>query len=240
MSLVRSRAGRRKGTRDEGEKPFWISFSDLMTALMVLFLVALTVALLAITHEISEAERSKSEQESEIAAFLAQLQARVTQFPGVTLRGRVVDFGDRARFDSNSDRLNDSQSALLRSFVPVVLDLARDPLGEKWLKQVVVEGFADARGGYMHNLDLSLRRSERVLCALLMPAGGAEVLSEPNQQLVRQLFLVSGASFNALKESPEESRRIEFRLEFRDLQDGRLPHSERVIDTDSRCPLDRS
>ena len=42
----------RKGNRDEGEKPFWISFSDLMTALMVLFLVALTVALLAITHEI--------------------------------------------------------------------------------------------------------------------------------------------------------------------------------------------
>lgn len=239
MSLVRSRTAVRKRAREEGEKPFWISFSDLMTALMVLFLVALTVALLAITHEISEAERSKNEQESEISAFLAQLNARIAQFPGVTLRGRVIDFGDRARFDSNSDRLNDSQSALLRSFVPIVLDLARDPLGEKWLKQVVVEGFADARGGYMHNLDLSLRRSERVLCVLLLPISGSEVLSENNQQLVRELFLVSGASFNALKGSPEESRRIEFRLEFREQQEGRLPRTESTLETDTRCPLDR-
>ena len=28
-----------KRARDDGEKPFWISFSDLMSALMVLFLV---------------------------------------------------------------------------------------------------------------------------------------------------------------------------------------------------------
>jgi hypothetical protein len=37
----------RRGGRDEAEKPFWISFADLMTALMVLFLVVMGVALLA-------------------------------------------------------------------------------------------------------------------------------------------------------------------------------------------------
>lgn len=36
-----------KRRREEGEKPFWISFSDLMSALMVLFLVAMSVALWA-------------------------------------------------------------------------------------------------------------------------------------------------------------------------------------------------
>lgn len=30
--------------REEGEKPFWISFADLMTALMVLFLLVMSVA----------------------------------------------------------------------------------------------------------------------------------------------------------------------------------------------------
>jgi hypothetical protein len=33
----------RRPVRDEAEKPFWISFSDMMTALMVLFLVVMTV-----------------------------------------------------------------------------------------------------------------------------------------------------------------------------------------------------
>lgn len=239
MSLVRPRAASRRGNREEGEKPFWISFSDLMTALMVLFLVALTVALLAITHDISEAERQKAEQAQQISAFLARLQAQVEQFPGVRLRGNVIDFGDRARFDSNSHKLSDSQAALLRSFVPAVLELARDPLGEKWLKRIVVEGFADARGGYLHNLDLSLRRSERVMCALLLPASGPEALSEADRRQVRELFLVSGASFNALKSSPEESRRIELRLEFREPDEAPLPRPDTGIEADLRCPLER-
>ena len=182
MSLMRSRSASRHHNREEGEKPFWISFSDLMSALMVLFLVALTVALLAITHEISESDRHKAEQEEEISDFLTRLQSKVQEFPGVKLRGSVIDFGDRARFETNS------QESLLRSFVPTVLDLARDPLGEKWLKRIVVEGFADARGGYLHNLDLSLRRSERVLCALLIPASGPGSLTEADQRMVRQLF----------------------------------------------------
>jgi hypothetical protein len=42
-----SRIVLKRGGRDEAEKPFWISFADLMTALMVLFLV-MGVELLAV------------------------------------------------------------------------------------------------------------------------------------------------------------------------------------------------
>ena len=70
MSLRSLGGGGGKRSRGEAEKPFWISFSDLMTALMVLFLVALTVALLAITHEVSESERKKLERDREIASLL--------------------------------------------------------------------------------------------------------------------------------------------------------------------------
>ena len=56
--MLGMRTASRQRHREEGEKPFWISFSDLMSALMVLFLVAMTVALLAITNEISVAERA--------------------------------------------------------------------------------------------------------------------------------------------------------------------------------------
>ncbi|MGE5490188.1 MAG: OmpA family protein [Actinomycetota bacterium] len=237
MSLRRSRQGR--GHKDEAEKPFWISFSDLMTALMVLFLVALTVALLAVTHDISESERQKSERSQEIAALLSRLESSVRAFPGLELRCRVIDFGERARFDTNSHRLSESQARLLRSFVPEVLKLAREPASEKWLKRIVVEGFADARGGYLHNLDLSLRRSERVLCALLIPASGPDALSDEEQRQVRALFRVTGASFNALKSSPEESRRIELRLEFRDADESRPQPPPGTEDADLRCPLDR-
>ena len=42
--------------REDAEKPFWISFADLMTALMVLFLVAMAVALLAVTKGLDSAQ----------------------------------------------------------------------------------------------------------------------------------------------------------------------------------------
>jgi flagellar motor protein MotB len=42
---------------DEAEKPFWISYADLMTSLMVLFLVAMSVALIAVSKEIADQYR---------------------------------------------------------------------------------------------------------------------------------------------------------------------------------------
>lgn len=228
----------RRPRREDGEKPFWISFSDLMSGLMVLFLVAMTVALLAVTHEISESEREKSQREEDILQVLARLRQLTGNFPGVTLRGQSVDFGERARFDSNSHKLTPEQGRLLRQLVPQILALARDPVAGRWLKQIVVEGFADGRGSYLYNLNLSLQRSERVLCALLAPPGNGDGLSPEDRQAVRELFLVGGSSFNFQKASAEESRRIELRLEFREL--GERPQNPRPpgLEADTRCPLD--
>ncbi len=229
----------RAKSRDEGEKPFWISFSDLMSALMVLFLVAMTVALLAVTHEISEAEREKAQRDEEIEQLLSRIKELTKDYPGVSVRGRSVDFGDRARFDTNSHKLTKEQARLLRSVVPKVLEVAREPLGQKWIKRAVVEGFADQRGSYLHNLNLSLQRSERVLCVLLnKPEPGEPALSDADRLLIRELFLVGGSSFNALKESLEESRRIELRLEFLDIGERRAAARELPLDGDTRCPID--
>jgi outer membrane protein OmpA-like peptidoglycan-associated protein len=234
----------RRPARDEAEKPFWISFSDLMSALMVLFLVAMTVALLAITHEITEGEKEKATREEEIRQLLERIRAATIDYPGVSVRARSVDFGDRARFDTNSHRLSPDQAVVLRAFVPKILEAARDPLGEKWLKRVIVEGFADPRGSYLHNLNLSLQRSERVLCVLMTPstaeagaAGSADALTPADRLLVRELFLVGGSSFNAVKDSLEESRRIELKLEFLDIGEKRTAPRDKPLEV-SKCPLD--
>jgi len=237
MSFFGLRQPARQKSREEAEKPFWISFSDLMTALMVLFLVAMTVALLAITHEISESERQKVARDTDIEQLLRRLHEAAKDFPGVAVRGPTIDFGERARFDTDSHRLNEEQARLLRQFVPKVLQLARDPLGQRWLKRVSVEGYADARGSYLHNLNLSLQRSERVLCVLLAPGSAPDALAAEDRRLVREIFLVSGASFNALKASPEASRRIELKLEFLERGEVRATRPP-AGEEESRCPLD--
>lgn len=213
--MIGARVIIKRGSKEEAEKPFWISFSDLMSALMVLFLVVMSVALLAVTKSVSEAELAKAQREKEIAELLQRVQEAAQEFDGVRVEGRSINFGERARFEFGSSRLTQDQSMLLRAFVPKILEIANDPLGKKWFKRIVVEGFTDQRGSYLFNLNLSLQRSQRVLCALLAaPTSDERPLTDDEKEKIRDLFLVGGYSFNSAKKTPEESRRIELRLEF--------------------------
>ena len=223
-------------TRDEAEKPFWISYSDLMTALMVLFLVVMGVALLAATRPVLEKERHAEQRELEIDHCMDELAKTArNEFPGVQIEKvtRTVSFGDRARFNFDSASLAMEQKVNLQQFVPKVLDLARLPCGKRWLKRVIVEGFTDDRGTYLYNLNLSLRRSESVLCALLEEGTS---LSEEQRDQVRDLFLVGGYSSNSARESAEASRRIELRLEFRPLDEQAVvPRGEQRASDIGQC-----
>lgn len=212
--------------RDEAEKPFWISYADLMSTLTVLFLLVMSVALLAVTKNVTEAERATAEREKQIDLVVDRLVHAAEKYPGITIdkARNVIDFGDRARFDTGSSKLSREQAEYLRTFVPEVLAIARDGVGRRWLKRIVVEGFSDQRGDYLLNLDLSLQRSQRVLCTLLAPTGPTEhSLTPEEKEQVRDLFLVGGYSSNSARKSLEASRRIELRLEFLGMGEARPP-----------------
>jgi flagellar motor protein MotB len=297
----------KRGTKSEAEKPFWISYADLMTALMVLFLVAMSVAMMAVTYNVEDVERQKQELEDknarlnvalgqlesdkerlqedeerlreseerlkaaneelkkwqktqkeldeekakkvrdlEISQLLDEVERAAAKHPGVKVDKdqHTIDFGDRARFDLKSFTLNSEQAKLLRGFVPDVLAIARDKLGQKWLKQVVVEGFASPEGDYLYNLNLSLQRSQRVVCVLLAPPSPDETpLSSDQLEQIRELFLVGGYSSNAVKfdeatKSYDASRRVELRLEFLGVNESRPPAVNASRERFGKCALD--
>ena len=64
----------RKSNKGEAEKPFWISFSDLLTALMVLFLVAMAVAILAVTKGVRDIKVAEERRANSVDACMAGLQ----------------------------------------------------------------------------------------------------------------------------------------------------------------------
>ncbi|MFM9917298.1 MAG: OmpA family protein [Rhizobacter sp.] len=213
--MLAARVRVRRGAKDEAEKPFWISFADLMTALMVLFLVVMGVALLAITNHVTAREQQEAQHRKDVDEIFDRLSQAAARHDGIRIdRARhVIDFGDRARFAFNKSNLADEQEIVLRQFVPELIELANSSLGRKVMKRVVVEGYADRTGSYLSNLNLSLQRSQRVLCAMFA-THGSSLLSELQKESVRDLFLVGGYSFNASKASDEESRRVEMRMEF--------------------------
>jgi outer membrane protein OmpA-like peptidoglycan-associated protein len=223
---------------DEAEKPFWISFADLMTALMVLFLVVMSVALLSVTKTITEQEAAQSQHDDDVSTILKRFQDAAAGFPGIKIDAgrRVIDFGERAQFPLNQSFLSQDQERSLRAFVPEILRLANDDLGRRVLKRIVVEGFTDKTGDYLFNLNLSLARSQRVLCAMF-PSRLEDRLTEDQQEQVRALFLVGGYSFNAAKETAAESRRVEMRLEFLGVGEPRRETAESTPVNTGTCAL---
>lgn len=236
--------------RDDGEKPFWISFSDLMSALMVLFLVVMSVALLAVTKKISDEEKQESQRAADITALMDEVKRVAAQFDDVTVVGTTIDLGRKAIFErEGQNTLSDAQRDLLLRFTPQLLDKLRTTeAGKRWFKRAVVEGYASRSGTYLFNLNLSLQRSERVLCELLLLTRGHEPLSSEDRRLIAQRFFVGGASFNSLRASDAESRRIEFKLEFKTRDELKaeqevapasvdLDALDQALDPKERCPI---
>jgi len=284
--MLFARTTHRNG-KEEGERPFWISFADLMTALMVLFLVSLSVALndankrrdeavkaqVELKKEREELARAKAELEEEkrkrndatkqratdLQSFLSLIDKAIARHDGVRLdhERHVIDFGSRAQFRLGRNDLTPDQTNALRKFIPELLNVARTDLGTRWLKRVVVEGFTSSDWTYLDNLNLSLQRSQRVMCVLLAndwtQARGAvdplapplppplQPLSRDDRSLIMRLFLVGGYSSNSAKSTPEASRRIELRIEFYQLEDldanGRPPPRPPVVDLIGNCTL---
>jgi len=216
------RSAVRRGNHDEAEKPFWISFADMMTALMVLFLVVMGVALLAVTKTVSDQEMKQDRHKKNIEKIMERFEEAAKQYEGIKVDKLryIIDFGAQAGFAFGDWRLNARQEEAIRKFVPEILVRANDELGRSILKRIVIEGYTDRTGTYLMNLNLSLLRSQKVLCAMFATKG-ASLLNDEQKAQVRELFFVGGYSFNAAKATPEESRRVEMRLEFLGIDDKR-------------------
>jgi len=207
----------KRGQRQEGESPFWISFSDLMLALMVLFLLVMAVTLISVTQDVTSAEQRKIQREKDIKELMSTIREESRDFPEVKVNESTfrIDLGDVVRFDSGRSDIQPNGARFLRRYVPVLLKAQASDLGKQWIRRIVVEGFTDQDGTYLYNLGLSLDRSRRVVCVLFSPSFSDETpLNEAQKRQIRDLFLVGGYSFNSMKASKEASRRVELKVDF--------------------------
>ena len=217
----------------EEERPFWISYADLMTAMMVLFLATMAITIVAVSKKMVgdvEAGREKQKICEEIKRGVKN-----NPFVNVGCSDFRITFGEVGRFEPNKYYLvpgtEAATNAALAELVPVILRTARTTRGQRYLKKVVVEGYASPVGSYLRNLHLSMQRSEWVMCLLIDPAKNDHMqLSEEDSLMVQKIFLAGGVSFNEAKgdADDESSRRVEMRLEFYGIEDN-LP---RVVEVD--------
>jgi outer membrane protein OmpA-like peptidoglycan-associated protein len=227
----------KKSLKDEGEKPFWISYSDLMTACMTLFLVVMAVTIVMLKKRYENQNAAAAAREATISSCAKDLQsiankrfpgqARIEYSKGDAIR---IDLGSIVKFDDGRYAINAPASKFLREYIPTVLQTVKNDQCKQFFRRVIVEGYTSKTGNYMTNLDLSLKRSKEVVCELAKTdPDGSGGLSLEDKNEVKSLFLVGGFSFNSQKRSDEESRRAELKLEFWQLGDDKKRQEESAI-----------
>ena len=242
--MLRHAAARR--AKEEGEKPFWISYADLMSAMMVLFLVVMVVSIVMLVIAVRPKPGAGDARQQDIQQLCKGLQKQaqgVNQSIHVSCSDHRIDFGAAGRFPHNSYSLNDDGRNALQSVVPLILSAADSDEGKKWFKQVVIEGFTDTSGSYLYNLHLSLQRSEWVMCSLLDARSPIQHgLSEAHQQQIRKLFLAGGVSFNNQKNDAAASRRVELSMQFYGLDEVKSEGKDSAMHFDTsvveKCQLE--
>ena len=228
----------KKSHKDEGEKPFWISYSDLMTACMTLFLVVMAVTVIMVKKRYAPEAEAAAKREESISVCAKELQKKANDL----FRGKAeieyskgdairIDLGSIVKFDNNRYSISPEASKFLRQYIPSVLETVKNDQCKMYFRRVIVEGYTSKTGDYMTNLDLSLKRSKEVVCELAKTdADGAGGLSSQDKNQVKRLFLVGGFSFNSQKKNDDESRRAELKLEFWQLGDARKRQEESNVD----------
>lgn len=217
--------------RDEAEKPFWISYADLMTALMMLFMIVMAVSLLVVTKRIDTEDQRKRDRDLAIENIMDRVRQAASKHAGVSVDDFRIRFGELLRFRHDDFRIVPAGARQLRAFVPEILEVAESDIGQRWLKRVVIEGFTDRDGDYLYNAKLSLNRGYSVLCVFFERSRNDDQLLTARQlALIRDLFMVGGFSFNEARDTKEASRRVELRLEFWGLDEA-VQRSAAPVDT---------
>jgi outer membrane protein OmpA-like peptidoglycan-associated protein len=206
---------KKRSSKSEGESPFWISFSDLMTALMTLFLVVMAVTLISIQKSIPESIAQESARQEDIRIVMGILKTESTPFSKVKVdeANFRLDLGDIVYFDSNSSAIKSEVAAELRAYIPTLLKVKKSDKG-RWIKRFIVEGFTDQDGTFIHNLKLSAERSRSVFCALVSPIPVTSTLSDEQLLDIQRYFSLGGFSSYSIREDKKLSRRVEIRVEF--------------------------
>lgn len=235
---------RKKHRREEEETSYWLSYSDMMAALLLIFILIISFTLLqsqtvyeakenelAAQKELVEEQQEQLEEQQEeldklIGIRKELIEALKEEFEGSSLSVKVdsktgsIALDSSILFDSGQFALKNTGEDLLKKFLPKYIKVLTSKEFKEYVSEIIVEGHTDSQGDYLYNLELSQKRALSVSSFCLNTE--KEVLSQKQIEKLRKIVTANGKSFSNPvldadgNEDQNASRRVEFLFRLKD------------------------
>lgn len=229
------------------EKPhdYWLSYSDMMACLIMMFVLLLMVLVYIYTDSLKSAtitkekivgELKKSEQRiNEVVGIRRKIiEDLKKQFSNSDLKIRIdpqtgaIAFSSGILFDFNCYEISKNGKASLKKFIPEYMAVLLSHSNRNNISQIIVEGHTDNVGEYLNNLELSQKRAFAVTTYIL----GDEFPNFKSKEELKNYITSNGRSFSQLiysggKVDCDASRRVEFK--FRLKEDEMIKEMESIL-----------
>lgn len=208
-----------RNEQDEGH--FWPSFTDLLTVILLCFVLIFISMMVIKSLQIEEMK----ETIDQIMGVRAELIDDLNEEFSDSVLGIEVDentgsiiFNTEILFGFDDSELKDGAFEFLDEFVPIYLDILLGSGYEDYIAEIIIEGHTDHYGSYLYNLELAQQRAFSVAEYIL----GDEFPYKNIQDQLEEKLTVNSKSFTDGRTdengdySAEASRRVEFKFRLKD------------------------
>jgi outer membrane protein OmpA-like peptidoglycan-associated protein len=213
-----------KKTDSEEENIFWVTMTDLLLGLAMVFM---TLFILAMTGFTQQKVQQQNEQSNIAKELIKNMQAQHIDAQIDKMTGQVK-ISDLELFELNSYDLSEKGRQYLNNFIPIYVNtiFSNKKLSNK-IVNVVIEGHTDSQTyagisskeeQFAKNMDLSLKRANSVEDYIFLTGYNRKF----TDNLVKTL-VVEGKSYSDPvlvdgKEDFNKSRRVELKLVIKDYE----------------------
>lgn len=234
----------RRRRREGEETSYWLSYSDMMAALLLIFILIISFTILQSQKQyeikeeeltaqqelVAEQQRIMEEQQKQLDELIGirteLIEALKEEFSGTDLSVSVdsktgsIALDSSILFDSGQYELKDTGQEFLRKFLPKYINVLTGDQFKEYVSEIIIEGHTDTQGDYLYNLELSQKRALSV--ASLCLDSNQAVLKEKKLEELRKIVTANGKSYsNPVLDAEgnvdaDASRRVEFLFRLKD------------------------
>lgn len=203
---------------DIQENVFWITMTDLLLGLAIIFIVLFVLAMTGFT----QAKLQEQQLKSEVAKDLAQELKSKNINAQIDLSTGAVKLSDLQLFELGSYQLSEDGKAFLNKFIPIYLNAVySNPKISDKVINIVIQGHTDSQSfagvsskdlQFVKNMELSTQRANEVAKYIFYTPYNKTYSSK-----LHKMLIVEGKSFSQPvvingKEDYNKSRRVELQL----------------------------